>query len=403
MWLFKILMMLVVPGAALAALTEEQAVASALSRPALQALHAGTLEAAAGDISQASTLANPVLALEHQRLRGTPDGDRESLYSVSQRFELGGKRDLRIDAATARLAASEADVQSRVRTVANDVRRRFHEALALQSMAEALENWQQRLRETESLTRTLQRGGEVAGFDVRRVSRERASAASRLGTGRADFARSIEALRALTGIDSAEPMVLSGVVLPPAMAALESYLAGLETRADLKALAARAQAFRLDETLARRTRMPDVTLTAGVKQVERGPLSDSGLVLGVAIPLPIFERGEGSSRRAAGLAQAATAERDIALAKAHGDARGLWKQAVQLRSAAAEFRRDAVEGSRRLAEIAGAAYRGGEAGILELLDAHRGLTEAQTRALELDLAARTALLELDLVTGGDRP
>jgi outer membrane protein, heavy metal efflux system len=61
-----------------------------------------------------------------------------------------------------------------------------------------------------------------------------------------------------------------------------------------------------------------------------------------------------------------------------------------------------VEGSRRLAEIAEAAYRGGEAGILELLDAHRALAEANSQALELELVARAAMLELELAAGRDQ-
>jgi cobalt-zinc-cadmium efflux system outer membrane protein len=168
-------------------------------------------------------------------------------------------------------------------------------------------------------------------------------------------------------------------------------------------MAARAQALSLDETLARRSRIPDVTLSAGMKQVERGPFTDSGLVLGVSIPLPIFEQGEGASRRAAGQAKAAAAERELALARARSDVRGLWKQAVQIQEAAREFRRDALDGSRRLTEIARIAYRGGEAGILEFLDAHRSLNEAETRAIELELAARAAVLELEIVAPGVTP
>ncbi|MFY9316650.1 MAG: TolC family protein, partial [Burkholderiales bacterium] len=215
-----------------------------------------------------------------------------------------------------------------------------------------------------------------------------------------DLSRATDALRALVGATPQAALELEGPLLPASIAPLPNYLANLVARPDLKALEAQALAFRYDEKLAERSRIPDVTVSAGVKQVDRSNLSDSGLVLGLAIPLPVFERGEAGSRRAAGQARAAQAEREIALAKAEGDVRGLWSQASQLRLAAQDFRRDALDASRRLAQIAGAAYRGGELGILELLDAHRSLAEAETRALELELAARAAFLELELATTG---
>ena len=76
-------------------LTETGAVERALGRPALQALYAGALETAAGDLVQARTLSNPVLGLEREQLRGSPANERQSTYTISQRLELGGKRGLR--------------------------------------------------------------------------------------------------------------------------------------------------------------------------------------------------------------------------------------------------------------------------------------------------------------------
>lgn len=78
------------------------------------------------------------------------------------------------------------------------------------------------------------------------------------------------------------------------------------------------------------------------------------------------------------------------------DARGL-------NDAARRFAGAAATASHRLVEIAEAAYRGGETTVLDLLDAYRGRAEADTRAVELALAARLARLELDLLAGSGVP
>lgn len=377
-------------------LTEQEALARAMNQPALQSLEAGEVGAGEGDVAQARSLSNPVVALQHERI-GTDE--RESTYTIAQRFELGGKRGLRADAARGRLAAARAEVQARRRSIADEVRRRFYETLASQANVAALRDWERRLAETEQIALRLQKGGEAAGYDRRRVARERATATSRLRQAEADAARAQHALRALLGVEPDAAIVAAGSVLPDPPRPVQAYLAGLASRPDMRALAARADASRHEEKLAQRDRLPDVTLSAGMKQIDRGPLGDSGVVFGVSLPLPLFDRGQGASRRAAGRAEALAAERSLRLARAQGDVRGLWQQASALHAAAEEFRREALEGSRRLAEIARAAYRGGEAGILELLDAQRSLADAELRALELETAARAAALELELAGG----
>ncbi len=48
-------------------------------------------------------------------------------------------------------------------------------------------------------------------------------------------------------------------------------------------------------------------------------------------------------------------------------------------------------------------YRGGELGVLELLDAYRGAEEDEERALDLEFQARRARIELELSSGGYAP
>jgi cobalt-zinc-cadmium efflux system outer membrane protein len=77
----------------------------------------------------------------------------------------------------------------------------------------------------------------------------------------------------------------------------------------------------------------------------------------------------------------------------------MWQQASELRDGAAALRAAPAGDLSRTAETA---YRAGEGGILELLDAYRTELDAELAALELELRARLARIELDELSGADR-
>ena len=60
---------------------------------------------------------------------------------------------------------------------------------------------------------------------------------------------------------------------------------------------------------------------------------------------------------------------------------------------------DAASPAGELAQIAEVSYTEGEAGILELLDAHRTAARARIRAIDMRLAARLAQIALERVVG----
>lgn len=73
-------------------------------------------------------------------------------------------------------------------------------------------------------------------------------------------------------------------------------------------------------------------------------------------------------------------------------------EALALRQAAAA--EDADAAGDELSAIAEVAYREGEVGILELLDALRTASRARVRSIELRLDARLAQIALERAVGG---
>lgn len=389
--------------AQLPALTESEVIRRALERPIVRELERSTIDIAEGERIEVQTWPNPVFSFDREQVSSGSGRTIERTGSLAQQFDVSGRRALRTEAARVRVDAARISAEAQRRRIAHDARRRFHDVLMLQSVRAAIVRWTERLAASEQLATTLQKGGDVAGYDRRRIVRERQTVEARLQSVEAELARARERLAALIGSALAPEQTLQGELLPGDPRPLNDLLVAARERPDLRAIALQADAFRHDASAAARAWIPDLTLGAGVRHIDTGMRSDSGIVLSVGVPLPLFDRAEGPRRRAAAQADQALAQLALERQQLEGELRGLWLQSRQLAAATRRFGSEALDGSQRLVQIAETAYRGGETTILDLLDAHRGWAEADTRAIELAHAARLARLELDSLAGEPTP
>jgi cobalt-zinc-cadmium efflux system outer membrane protein len=117
-----------------------------------------------------------------------------------------------------------------------------------------------------------------------------------------------------------------------------------------------------------------------------------------ALTWPRWDRSAGLARTAEGVQRAARGRRALLESELAGEVFGLRAEATRLASAARRFREDARSASSDLVRIATAGYQGGEMNVLELLDAYRGAADDELTALDLELSARRARIELDRTT-----
>lgn len=396
-WIVTILALVGMPAAAdEPPLTERVAIERALSRPAYRQLEDGRLSAAESAVAEARLLPNPVLALERERVGA---GGATDSVRVFQTIDISGRRALRRDAAARRLEAAHFERQTgRLGTIA-EVRRQFAEALYRERLRVALVAWQSHIESATRVVAQLARAGEASGYARRRLEREVQTAQARVAGTAADYARVRQALAGLLGEPAVAAGRVAGELLPDAPRPLESLQALIDQRPDLAGLQRQAEAYDRERRAAERSWIPDLTLGAGEKRIDEANRVDRGLIVALSLPMPLFDRGQASQQRALARASEVRAQRELAAATAHAELRGLWQQTMQLRAAAEHFRRVSLASSRELTRIADAAYRGGEGGILELLDAYRAELEAETTALELELRARLARIELDVMSG----
>ena len=373
-----------------ASLTLRQALEEAEARsPAIVAAQA-RVEAATARIRQAGFRSNPELSLEVENFLGTGELSgvqaTEATLSVSQRLDLGGRRSSRVTAARAELLTQELQLAIARAELGRSVREQFARAItARERLAVAVE--------TQAAARELAR---VAGNQVD-AGREPPQRAIRARSAAAQAAADLQAARAEEQAARATLAALFGVTQP--MIGLEGSLlelssfpiepdTSLEVRlAEAERLLAEAQ---VDVEMA--SARLDPAVGVGVRYVNE--TGDAALVGGISMPLPIFDRNQGSV--ASARANVRAAEANLATARISARAQAI---TAQVNLDAATARVAALDGSAvpeaaeaaRLAEIS---YREGRASLLELLDAREAYRTSQLSLIEAREAQAVAAAEL---------
>jgi cobalt-zinc-cadmium efflux system outer membrane protein len=170
----------------------------------------------------------------------------------------------------------------------------------------------------------------------------------------------------------------------------------VSTRAELRALERSAERMDLESEAARRARFPVPTVFGGFKRAGDESRREQGGVFGVSVSLPLFDAGGREAARWAAERSRVEAERASIEHQIRSEiARA--SEALALRQAAVS--EDAEKAGDELTRIAEVAYREGEVGILELLDAVRTASRARIRSIELQLDARLAQIALERAVG----
>ncbi|MFA9460284.1 TolC family protein [Thiohalorhabdus sp. Cl-TMA] len=393
------------PGSAVASspLTIERALRMAGEYAPLQRELRAEVDLAESRALGASLWPNPRMDLSQERFSVDGSDTTQRFYSLSQEFDLSGQRALRIRAARIRTeGVRRGNEWTRLERRAR-VRERFYAVLVQQRRVAALRESLDRLDRVAGIVAERRRAGAASGYDQRRLERERAALKARLRQARAERERAWSALRALMPESAALPEQVAGNLRPGEVASLARYREALNRRADLRRLQVEARAAGLSRQAANRAWIPDPTVGLGYTTVDQPGGEGGGPLVELAFPLPVFDRGQAQAAAATARQTRAEARYRRLLDRARARVSGLWRQTRELDAATTEFRQQALAKSREVTKIAESAYRAGELGILELLDAYRGQLDARLRALEMASSARASWIDLARTAGGARP
>ncbi len=137
---------------------------------------------------------------------------------------------------------------------------------------------------------------------------------------------------------------------------------------------------------------PEVTLGWHRQDFTSGAVD--GPIFGVAWSVPLFDRRQAARRSSGAALEAARARLELAERESTSSRTAANSNFTRLAAALAEARRE-LGATERMLDGAEAAFRQGEAGLTDLLETHRSVTEAELAVLDLHEAALAAHRELE--------
>ncbi|WP_454712731.1 TolC family protein [Cupriavidus nantongensis] len=353
------------------------------------------LDATEGDLVQSRVLPNPELAVS---MEDTRKASRSTTGQVNLPIELGGKRAARIGLAERGRELAQAELGSTRAELRAAVIARFFGVLVAQERVRLAEGSVGIASQAADAAGRRVAAGKVAPLEAARARVEQANAELELAEATGALQSARQSLAALWG-DSVPRFAqargdLDALPSRPAPAALQ---AALEDSPLLEASRLAAERSRADVAVQRSRQYPDVTVSLGAKRDNEA--NRNMAVLGVAIPLPLFDRNQGNLYAALRRADRAQDTHAATRVRLQGELQQASTQLSVSRAAAQTLQASVLPAAEQAYAAASRGFEAGKFNFLDVLDAQRTLFQARIRYL--DVLARTydAAASIDRILG----
>ncbi|NWE18499.1 TolC family protein [Pseudomonas sp. P7548] len=353
------------------------------------------IDIARGGRQQAGLIPNPVVSLDAEDTRRDT---RTTTLKLSQTLELGGKRGARIDVATRAQDAAALTLEQRRNGLRAEVIDSYYSALRAQK----------RLDLAQRSLALAERGlvvanGRVTAGKSSPVEATRAQvqlSEIRLELNRAEVGLS-DAYRRLAASTGSAAIDFQAVAAPtqvaPQLPASAQLLARLEHTTELRLAELQIVQSEASVGLEKAQRIPDLDLSIG-SQYDASVRERVNLI-GVSMPIPLFNRNQGSVLAASRRADQARDLRnaiELRLRTETRQALDLWQTAnTEVRA----FNQQILPAAQRAVDSATRGFEMGKFNFLDVLDAQRTLIAARTQYLAATAQATDAWVRIERIYG----
>ncbi len=371
------------------------ALAMARARGPLHRLADAREQTAIGRVRESTQWANPSLEWRRENLGSALQPDIFTTAYVP--FDFSGRRVALRQSAAAGTTRAHGERLTDWRSADLDVARGWLRAAQASGQLAVMEQQAEALRQIAAVDAARLREGLVSEAVGLRTSLEADRARIALVRSGTEAASARTELARLLGLSPTEPLMvqaLAAPILPEAPDSTELLTVAVAARPEIRAREAFVRETERRLAAEQRGVFGEVQLQGGTKETS-GVMTGQ---VGIAMPLPFFNRNDGARQRARGESMEARLQLEDARRSVHGAVRVALLHYRSLRATQADAITFGARG-RDVGEIARTAYREGHISLTELLDAERAAADAMHAHLQWLVDAWLARLELERAIG----
>lgn len=380
---------------AAALLTLQKAIALALDGNLDLAIARREIEATQGQVIQGQARPNPELAylLEDQRAQ-----TRTQSVQINLPIEMGGKRAARITAAERGrdIAAEELNVR-RVEVRAAVVAAFFETLAAQERAALAQASADLARRATDAVAKRVA-AGKVSPVEETKARVAEAGVRVELAQAQSEQRSARARLASLLGANPPRFTQVAGSVDDlPVIPSLDDIQQRLSASSALRRAQLEVERRRSLADVERSKQTPDITVSLGVKRPNE--LQRNQLMLGVSVPLPLFDRNQGNLLEALKREDKARDELQALNVRLDTEVLQARERLASVRGEIDVLQREVLPGAKSAYNAATVGFENGKFNFLEVLDAQRTYFAAQSQYLKALAEAHRAAADIDRVLG----
>lgn len=352
----------------------------------------------AADIKQAALFPNPSFSYQLDQFGGTNSwkglSGCQSYYTITQPFELGGKRQLRKNVASYVYYASLVDYEASQLQVLNELQKAFLDVAANQEFLKLVQEEKKITQQALEATKEQIQSGKVTPIELTKAEIALCNVEIKEESIMTEWLASKDRLTALWGTDESDFDYVDYSfyeICPPSP--LSDYLAELTTNpAFVKAhwyFSAAIENIKLQKS----QRIPDVEVSAGY-EMQEGPFAN-GLTVGVSFPLPLFDRNQGGIARASSEASEAKNEINRIWLELKSTLLVHHKKLTRAYSEIDKLNNRVLKSANQAYQLTEEGYREGKYDYLDVVDAQRAVFDVKAQYVSAILNYHLIKADLD--------
>lgn len=352
-------------------------------------------EATEGVRIQAGVRHNPYISSE---IQDTRSDTQQITLQFNQEIELGNKRESRLALADILHTKATAELDALKATIHANTVNAFYEVLVAQ----------ERLALSKS---SFEVANAAVNAATKRVNAGKSSPVEETKSNIAASSAKIELNQSNSQLNSARKRLsaLWGNPFPvfeqaygdveniPLVPSFENLLALLENAPAIVIANLEVSARGGSIKLARSQSTPNITISAGI--VNNQELGLNQAILGLSVPIPLFDRNQGNVQEAVSLQYKAQDELIALKTQLATKLAGEHERLSVARLSAISLREEILPGAQNAFEAANKGFNAGKFNFLDVLDAQRTLFQAKSQYIQVLLDAHQAIAEIESILG----